>query len=168
MTKNMLIIMGVAGSGKSAIGEALCKATDIDFIDGDALHPTSNIEKMSAGHPLTDKDRWPWLKIVGQRLGQSAGSLAIGCSALKRRYRDLIGEQAGGIVTFIYLDGSRDLIAKRMGQREGHFMPTELLDSQFADLEVPASDEKSIRVDISKPIDDIVSDLIAALNDRFS
>jgi len=160
-SETRLVLMGVAGSGKTAVGEALSAATGIPYRDGDDLHPAANVAKMSRGEPLTDDDRWPWLAQVGQALRHPP--LIIGCSALKRRYRDLITTEAVHLVTFIHLSGSRGLIASRMSTRKGHFMPTSLLDSQFAALEPPGTDEHAITVDIDQDIDGIVLDIIAAL-----
>ncbi|MEN0040818.1 MAG: gluconokinase [Pseudomonadota bacterium] len=159
--------MGVAGCGKSTIGQGIAKELDGVYIEGDELHPQANIDKMSAGTPLQDEDRMPWLTKVAHALVQHAkeqeGPVFIGCSALKRKYRDHIRENAGDPVIFVFLDGSRDLIEGRMSERTGHFMPTSLLDSQFADLEPPQDDEGFIRVDISPQPDDIIADAIAQL-----
>ena len=152
--------MGVAGCGKTSVGEALSAATAIPYRDGDDLHPPANVAKMRRGEPLTDEDRWPWLALVGQALIHAP--LIIGCSALKRRYRDVITVQAKAPVTFIHLSGSRDLIAARMNARKGHFMPPTLLASQFAALEPPAQDENAFTVDIDQTLDRIVADIIAA------
>ena len=157
------VIMGVSGSGKSSVGEALSAAIRAPYIDGDDLHPAENIRKMSQGIPLTDADRWPWLEQVGLRLRQEAGTVIIGCSALRRIYRDHIREAAGEAVTFIHLAGSKALIAGRMGARKGHFMPSSLLDSQFATLEPPEPDELSITVDIDQPVEDMVAGIVAAI-----
>ena len=149
------VIMGVAGSGKTSVGEALSVATTIPYRDGDELHPAANVAKMSRGEPLTDDDRWPWLARVGQALTHAP--LIIGCSALKRRYRDFITAEARAPVTFIHLSGSRAVIAARMNARKGHFMPPTLLDSQFAALEPPSADENAITVDIAQSLDAIVA-----------
>lgn len=156
---HLMILMGVAGCGKSSVGEALASAIDATYIDGDDLHPQSSIDKMSAGHPLTDDDRWPWLQSVGETLGKSSEPTIIGCSALKRSYRDKITAAATEPVTFIHLSGSRAVIETRMGAREGHFMPTALLDSQFSTLEAPTDDENAIAVNIDQPIKGIVSEI---------
>ncbi len=153
------ILMGVAGCGKTSIGEALAAHTGAAFLDGDALHPPGNIAKMSAGQPLTDEDRWPWLEKVGSALAEASSPIIIGCSALKRVYRDRIRETAGGEVTFLHLAGTRELIEARMSARKGHFMPTALLDSQFAALEPPEADESAVTVDIAKPVPAIVEDM---------
>ncbi|MCY0096894.1 gluconokinase [Hoeflea ulvae] len=151
------VIMGVAGCGKTSVGEGLSQLTGTRFIDGDALHPKANVDKMSAGTPLTDEDRWPWLEAIGRQFGSSAEPLIIGCSALKRSYRDRIRHHCGGAVTFIHLTGSRDVISRRMQQRKNHFMPLTLLDSQFAALEPPATDEASISIDIDQPLKAIIA-----------
>jgi gluconokinase len=145
----LFIIMGVAGCGKSTIGDGLADQLGAIYKDGDDFHPQSNIDKMSDGISLTDEDRWPWLKIVAQDMAKLEGQVFMGCSALKRCYRDYITEQAGEPVLFIHLAGSKALILGRMAARVGHFMPTALLDSQFATLEVPSADELAISVDIS-------------------
>jgi gluconokinase len=160
-----LVLMGVAGSGKSAVGAALAARISATYLDGDDLHPPANIAKMSRGEPLTDDDRWPWLTLVGQRLANPDGTLIIGCSALKRRYRDHIRTEAAGSVTFVHLAGTKELIAARMGARAGHFMPTSLIDSQFAALEPPADDEHAITVDIDQPLERLVDDIAAKLEE---
>ena len=158
-----MIVMGVAGSGKSTVGEALAERIGAAYIDGDVLHPPANIDKMSRGTALTDDDRLPWLREVGRRLRDGAGRTIIGCSALKRAYREIIRTEAGHPVAFVYLAGSRNVIAERMSRRTGHFMPTSLLDSQFADLEEPAIDENAISVDIDQPLDTLVENAIELL-----
>ena len=156
-----LVLMGVAGCGKTSVGEALSAATAIPYRDGDDLHPPANVAKMRRGEALTDDDRWPWLALVGQALIHAP--LIIGCSALKRRYREVITVRAKAPVTFIHLAGSRDLIAARMNARTGHFMPPTLLDSQFAALEPPAPDENAFTVAIDQTLDRIVADILKAL-----
>ncbi|RAZ92424.1 gluconokinase [Mesorhizobium hawassense] len=163
-----MVVMGVTGSGKTTVGEALADAIGATYVDGDRLHPEANIAKMSAGISLDDDDRWPWLAKVGETLRQQPAPVIVGCSALKRAYRDFIIEQAGAPVLFIYLDGSRDLVSTRMHERTGHFMPTSLLDSQFATLEVPGKDENAIAVPINAPLDRIVADITAKLGERAS
>jgi gluconokinase len=161
-----IVVMGVSGCGKTAVGEALAAATGARFIDGDSLHPLANIAKMSRGEPLDDVDRWPWLGAVGKALATPPGPTIVGCSALKRAYRDSIRAAAGGTVTFVHLAGSRSLIAARMGARAGHFMPLSLLDSQFATLEAPSADEDAITVDIDRPLADIVSLVTDAFREK--
>lgn len=157
------VIMGVSGSGKSSVGEALSAVIGAPYIDGDDLHPAENIAKMSAGIPLTDADRWPWLDKVGERLARHEGPVFIGCSALKRIYRDRIREAAGSPVTFIHLAGPKSLIAGRMAHRSGHFMPGSLLDSQYAALEPPGPEEGALTISIDQPLDAMIEQITTAL-----
>lgn len=159
-----VVIMGVAGCGKSSVGEALSDRLHIPYRDGDDLHTSQAVEKMRQGIPLTDDDRWPWLDRVAQTLATEAPIL-VGCSALKRAYRDRIRAGAGGPVAFVHLSGSRDLIAARMAARTGHYMPTSLLDSQFAALEAPGPDE-AITVDIDQTLPAITDAILTALEAR--
>lgn len=155
------VIMGVTGCGKSTIGSLLAKQLKATFLDGDDLHPAANIAKMSSGLPLNDGDRAPWLDRIGQSLGAVDGAVIVACSALKQSYRDRIRRQAGGPVTFLLLQGSRAVIESRMALRAGHFMPTSLLDSQFATLEPFGVGESFVVVDI----DQSVAAIVAALSD---
>lgn len=152
------IIMGVAGSGKSSVGLALAPRLGATYLDGDDLHPDANVAKMSAGIPLVDADRAPWLARIGAALSEAPGPVMIGCSALKRTYREAIRRHAGGPVVFVHLAGSRALIETRMSARQGHFMPVSLIDSQFADLEPLAGDEPGFAVDIGQTLPEIVED----------
>jgi gluconokinase len=156
--------MGVAGCGKSAVGYALAARLRATYLDGDDLHPPANIAKMSRGEPLTDEDRWPWLTLVAQRLAAADRVLIVGCSALKRRYRDHIRAEAASSVIFVHLSGTKDLIAARMGARAGHFMLASLIDSQFAALESPASDENAVAVGIDRPLERIVDEIVEHLH----
>ena len=156
-----LVIMGVAGCGKSTVGAALSEQLDIPYRDGDDLHSAEAVEKMRAGIPLNDEDRWPWLDRIAEALRNKA-PLIIGCSALRRVYRDRIRAGAGGEVTFVHLAGDRDLIASRMATRAGHYMPLSLLDSQFATLERPGPDE-AIDVSIDQPMASIVGEVLSNL-----
>ncbi|WP_337269197.1 gluconokinase [Oryzifoliimicrobium ureilyticus] len=156
-----LVIMGVAGCGKSTVGAALSQSLGIPYRDGDHLHSREAVEKMRGGTPLTDEDRWPWLDRIAQALKHDA-PLIIGCSALRRAYRDRIRSGAGGPVIFVHLVGDRDLIASRMASRSGHYMPLSLLDSQFATLEWPGPDE-AIEAAIAQPIDAIVEKVLSHL-----
>ena len=150
--------MGVSGCGKSSVGAALAAATGLRYADGDDLHPAENVAKMRRGEALTDADRAPWLALVGAAL--TPGTI-IGCSALKRAYRQVITTTAGAPVLFIHLSGSRDLIAARMQARQGHFMPPALLDSQFATLEPPGPEESALTVDIAQPLPHLIADIRA-------
>lgn len=160
-----LIVMGVAGSGKTTVAQALTARIGWRFEDGDKFHPAGNVAKMRAGHPLTDEDRWPWLRAIAEevdRSGEAGQHLVVACSALKRVYRDiLIGKRTG--VRLIYLKGTRDLILQRLRARRGHFMPPELLDSQFATLEEPAPDENAVVADVAPAVDAIVDDIVRQL-----
>lgn len=157
--------MGVSGSGKTTVAEVLTRRLGWRFEEGDALHPEANIEKMAGGHPLTDDDRWPWLAMVAgwidQRLDAGENGL-ITCSALKRAYRDLLNRRGSGVI-FVFLAGSKQTIAERLGGRQGHFMRASLLDSQFADLEAPAADEPAIRVSIERPAVEVADQVVEAL-----
>lgn len=152
---NRIIIMGVSGCGKSSVGEGLALRLGIRYRDGDDLHPPANVIKMRGGMPLTDDDRWPWLDRVAEVLAMDA-PVIVGCSALRRAYRDRLRARAGGPVRFIHLTGSREVIATRMAARSGHYMPPSLLDSQFAALEPPEPDE-ALAIDIDQPLDAIIA-----------
>jgi gluconokinase len=157
-------MMGVCGSGKSLIGASLARALGIEFVEGDELHPPENVRRMAAGIPLTDDDRQGWLLAIAARLREAkrAGmGLVVSCSALKRRYRDLLRSEGDPDVRFVHLAGRRALIADRMANRSGHFMPASMVDSQFAILEEPAPDEHAWVSDISEPPDVIVADLVS-------
>ncbi|WP_394689354.1 gluconokinase [Hoeflea sp.] len=151
------VLMGVSGCGKSSVGLELARVCGIEFIDGDDLHPRANIEKMARGEPLDDADRAPWLADVGQALARSTSSTAIGCSALKKTYRDLIRAQVTGPLHFLHLHAAREVLEARVAVREGHFMPPSLLDSQFAALEQLDRDELGREIDISRPLNDVVA-----------
>jgi gluconokinase len=161
-----VVVMGVSGSGKTTVGEALAARLGWQFIDGDALHPAANVAKMRAGQPLDDNDRWPWLAAIAAQIDAWIGRGACGvitCSALKRAYRDrIVGSRAG--VALVYLAGSRDVIAERLAARQGHFMPVSLLASQFATLEPPAPDENPIVARIDRPVGAVVEDIVTALS----
>jgi len=163
VVKNGLyVVMGVAGSGKTSIGAALAHALDVEFVDGDDFHSPENIRKMAAGIPLTDDDRSGWLRTLASRLrdAENAGNgVVIACSALKRAYRDVLRGGAGD-VRFIYLKGSRELIAQRLASRGGHFMHASMLDSQFAILEEPTPDEDAWVVAITQSPEQIVANLV--------
>ncbi len=159
----LYVIMGVCGSGKSTIGARLARELGLEFVEGDDLHPADNVKRMAAGVPLTDADRRGWLLAIGTRLrdAKRAGrGLVVSCSALKRSYRDLLRSAGDDTVRFVYLAGGRALLAERMAQRRGHFMPASLLESQLATLEEPAPDERAWVCDIREKPDAIVADLV--------
>ncbi|NNC24369.1 gluconokinase [Salinisphaera sp. USBA-960] len=155
--------MGVTGCGKTSVGTALGAELGVTYVDGDQLHSVESIAKMARGEALTDADRWPWLDRVGAQLGEAAKPLIVGCSALKRAYRDAIRERARAPVLFIHLTGDRDMIAERISLRDGHFMPVALVDSQFVSLEPPAPDESAITANIAHPQDVIVGELVRTI-----
>lgn len=150
MTVHQIVVMGVTGCGKTSAATAIAAIARAHLGEADDLHPQSNIDKMSRGIPLTDDDRTPWLTEISAWLGRTAATNTVGvitCSALKRSYRDIL-RSTGVPVYFVHLTGSRDEIADRMRGRAGHFMPTELIDSQFAILEHLDPDEDGIELDI--------------------
>jgi carbohydrate kinase (thermoresistant glucokinase family) len=161
----VVVVMGVSGSGKTTVASLLAEALGWHFQEGDKLHPPENVEKMSAGIPLTDADRLPWLRKIAETIDdwRSRGeSGVITCSALKRSYRNIItGDRPD--VRLVYLKGSPDLNRQRMAQRHGHFMPPALLDSQFSILEEPSPDENPIVVDISGQPEEIAREIACRL-----
>ncbi|HWH96852.1 MAG TPA: gluconokinase [Pseudolysinimonas sp.] len=154
-----VVVMGVSGTGKSTIGRALAEALGLPFVEGDALHPQANLAKMAAGVPLTDVDRAPWLDLIAAELHRP---VVITCSALKRSYRDRLRLAAPDLV-LVFLHGEAALLASRVRQREGHFMPVSLLESQLATLEEPAFDENVIPVDVVLRPDEIVELVVERL-----
>ena len=165
MTPCALIVMGVSGSGKSTVGEALAQRLGWRFEDGDKFHPASNVAKMHAGIALTDDDRWPWLQAIADEIDRACAAgapVVIACSALKRAYRDVLIHGRSD-VRIIYLCGDQPLIARRLALRTNHFMPPGLLASQFQTLEPPGDDEAAIAVSIDAPVDAIVDDIIRQL-----
>jgi gluconokinase len=160
-----LVVMGVSGSGKSTIADKLAERLGWTFEDGDRFHPASNVAKMSAGVPLTDEDRWPWLQAIADEIDRvcKAGQHAvIACSALKRGYRDILVHGRND-VRVIYLEGSEQLIASRLARRKGHFMPPGLLASQFKTLEPPDESEHPVTVSIDAAVETIVDDIVRQL-----
>ena len=168
MTAPVVLVMGVAGAGKTTVGGRLAADLGWAFLDGDDLHPATNIAKMAAGFPLTDADRAPWFAEIGEVIDNWAARGTPGVvasSALKRAYRD--GLRAGRPqIELVYLGGGRDLLATRLAQRTGHFMPPGLLDSQLATLEPPTDEERAISLDISLPLERQIAEVIAALRTR--
>jgi gluconokinase len=162
MNKGLYVVMGVSGSGKTVIGSALARSLGVEFVEGDDFHPQENVKRMASGIALTDEDRAPWLRAIAARLraAKDAGTgLVVSCSALKRSYRDLLRTEAGD-VRFTFLNGTRALIAERIATRSGHFMPSSLLDSQFAALEGPGPDESVWESDVRESPADIVTELV--------
>jgi gluconokinase len=163
-----VIVMGVSGTGKSTIATALAEQLGWPFIEGDDLHPRSNVAKMESGEPLTDDDRAPWLEAIRERAleGAAAGrSTVITCSALKRQYRDSLRDGVGAMF-FVHLHGTQEVLEPRMAKRERHFMPTGLLQSQLDTLEPLDDDEDGAVVDISGTVDEVIDRAGRAVADR--
>lgn len=160
-----VVIMGVAGSGKTTTATLLSERLGWPYRDADSFHPPANIEKMTRGEPLADEDRWPWLEAIGGWIDDrlAAGSYAVvTCSALKRAYRDvLVGDRPQ--VRIVHLVGTKELIASRMEARKSHFMPLQLLDSQFATLEPPEAGERVLAVSIDQTPEGVVQEIVDAL-----
>jgi len=160
-----LIVMGVSGAGKSTIGEKLAERLGWKYEDGDRFHPASNVAKMSAGQPLTDEDRWPWLRAIAdeiERICEADEHVVIASSALKRAYRDILVHRRSD-VRIIYLDGPQELIASRLSLRKNHFMPPGLLESQFRTLEPPDASENPVTASIDGSVEAIVDDILRQL-----
>jgi gluconokinase len=168
LVSTIALVMGVAGSGKTTVAAGIARARGWVLLEGDTFHPAANIAKMKTGTPLTDEDRWPWLRAIAAREDALLGtgkSAVVACSALRRAYRDiLIGSRSDAVL--VYLRGSKEVIEKRMQARKGHFMPPALLDSQFATLEEPDADEHPIVVDISGPVEATIADAVRQLKER--
>jgi gluconokinase len=162
------VLMGVSGSGKTTIARGVAQREGWRLVEGDSFHPPANVAKMHAGTPLTDEDRWPWLRAIAQEIDamRARGEPAVvACSALKRAYRDiLIGARKD--VVLVYLQGSKSLIAGRIAARKDHFMPPALLDSQFDTLEEPGEDEHPIVVSIASPPDAVADEVVRQLKER--
>ena len=161
----LVVVMGVSGSGKTTIGTLVAHELGVEFIDGDSLHPLENVRKMAAGTPLDDDDRWPWLEIVGRTLhehGERREGLVVACSALKRVYRERIRSQAPSAL-FLHLDGTVEVLTRRIEGRSGHFMPAALLESQIETLEPLAQEEGGYVLNIDQPVADMVDDAVTRL-----
>ena len=161
----IVVVMGVAGAGKSTVGQALAAALGAEFVEGDSYHPAANVEKMRAGAALCDADRWPWLNLLARALADWQGQgrdVVLACSALKEAYRAVLAAHRGGI-HFVHLEGSEELIRARLDARSRHYMPATLLASQFASLEPPAAGEFAFGVDTSATPGEIVKEILARL-----
>ena len=157
----IVLVMGVCGSGKTSVGEALAEKLACDFLEGDDLHPPANRQKMAAGQALNDNDRWPWLDAIALKIREShlhGQDLVVACSALKQIYRDRLRQGATG-VRIVHLTGSRECLAVRLDARVGHFMPPALLDSQLATLETPAAEENAMTFDIDAPLPELIGQI---------
>ncbi|CUU58048.1 gluconokinase [Parafrankia irregularis] len=163
--RTIVVVMGVSGSGKTTVGQLLAERLGVDYAEADAFHPPENIAKMSSGQPLNDEDRLPWLASIAvwitDRLAAGDGGVA-SCSALRARYRDVLG-QGGPGTWFLHLDTPRELIVARVSGRRDHFMPVSLVDSQFAALEPLRPGEAGMAVDGSLPVDEIVNRAVDGL-----
>lgn len=161
-----LVVMGVTSSGKSTLAEAFAEKFGWAYRDGDSFHSPENVAKMKAGTPLTDEDRWPWLRSIAAWLAEhrEAGRRAVvSSSALKRAYREILVGGEPLEVRLVFLEGSRRLIAERMAKRRNHYMPTSLLDSQFAILEPPGDDETPITIEVDGTPEEMLATLVATL-----
>lgn len=172
----VIVVMGVAGCGKSAVGQELARWQGLPFLDADTLHPTSNIDKMRNGQALTDQDRVPWLDRVVDHLHSHRDGIVVSCSALKYSYRDRL-RQAGPLVRFVHLHGETSLLQGRLTDRTGHFMPASLLQSQLDTLEPLRADENGITLDVAAPLLAVIeaadtyltrTDLMHMSKDRFT
>ncbi|GFG54869.1 gluconate kinase [Mycolicibacterium agri] len=155
-----IVVMGVSGSGKSTVGAALAQRLRVPFADADDFHPQANIDKMTAGQPLNDDDRYPWLEAIGEWLAAHCTDGGVmSCSALKRKYRDQLRRHCPDVI-LLHLSGSPEVITRRQASRPGHFMPPSLLASQFDTLEPLEPDERGVTIDVDQSIDAIVDDYV--------
>lgn len=160
MNAPRVVMMGVSGCGKSTVGRLLADALQVDYVEGDELHPPENVARMAAGIPLTDADRHGWLQAVAGQLGHASSvtrGVVIGCSALKRSYRDLLRAAAADL-RFIHLHGDPALLRDRLAERRGHYMPASLLQSQLDILQPPTADEHALTLDIARPAQALAAD----------
>jgi gluconokinase len=161
-----IVVMGVSGVGKTTVAEVLAKRLAWTFCDGDLFHPLANVEKMRSGTPLTDDDRWPWLRAVAAEIDRHRRAhkgFVVACSALKRAYRKILMEDRPD-VRLVYLEGNHDLIMSRLSHRQGHYFPATLLDSQFATLEKPEASERAITIVVDKDINAVVDEIVRELD----
>ncbi|HEV7147954.1 MAG TPA: gluconokinase [Pedococcus sp.] len=162
----LVVVMGVSGSGKTTVGAALAQRLEVPFADADDFHPPENIAKMSAGIPLDDADRRPWLEAIAGWLAKHTATGGVAsCSALKREYRDILTTAAPSTF-FLHLHGDRDVLAARVAARPAHFMPAALIDSQFATLEPLQADERGDVLDVSQSVDDLVNHAVTLLTTK--
>ncbi|UCI22144.1 gluconokinase [Mesorhizobium sp. B2-1-8] len=165
LASSAIVVMGVAGCGKSAVGIALADALGTVFIEGDRLHPPENVARMARGEPLTDQLREGWLDAIGEHIAVSIGKgqgVVAACSALKRGYRERLHGFCPDI-TFLYLEIDPAMARQRVASRKGHFMPASLVDSQFAILESPGQDERALTLDATRPIGELVAQAMRSM-----
>lgn len=160
-----IVVMGVSGSGKSTVGAALAQRLRVPFADADDFHPPANLAKMTAGHPLDDTDRYPWLEAIGEWLAQHSDGGVMSCSALKRIYRDQLRRHCAEI-EFLHLEGTVETIGRRQASRPGHFMPATLLKSQFETLEPLEADERGVAISVDQSIDSIIESYVSTTDSR--
>jgi gluconokinase len=164
-----VVVMGVSGTGKTSVGEELAEELGCEFIEGDSLHPRRNIEKMEGGIPLTDEDRWPWLQAIAELVAvrdHEGTSTVVTCSALKRKYRDILRDAAPTF--FVHLDAPFEVLRARMQERTKHFMPPSLLRSQVDTLEELDDDEAGAVVDVTPPFDEVVEEAVNAVRTQYT
>jgi gluconokinase len=159
-----VIVMGVSGCGKTTAGEALARHFGVPYIEGDALHPASNVAKMASGTPLNDDDRWPWLEKIGRELAAHRRGAVATCSSLRKVYRERLRGTAGEGLRFVFLKCSQEVLEKRMQARKGHFMPPSLLASQLATLEDPRGEAGVVTVNGDAGHEEIMREIIGGLS----
>ena len=153
-----IVVMGVAGSGKTTVGRALAARLGLPYADSDDFHPATNVAKMRAGRPLDDQDRQPWLRAVGAWVGDHPDGCVVSCSALRHEYRDRLRDAAPDAV-FLHLAGDADVVTARVAARTDHFMPASLVGSQLELLEPLGADETGLVADLTRPVDELVDEL---------
>ena len=161
----IVIVFGVSGAGKTTVGKLLARKLGWHFLEADDFHPAANVEKMRGGHPLTDEDRWPWMKRLREQIERSLAArenAVLACSALKRKYRDCL--RVSSDVKFVFLRGDYGLIADQQRHRRGHFMNPDLLRSQFGDLEEPERDENEITMELGRTPEEVVEEIKTKLH----
>lgn len=163
-----IVVMGVCGCGKSSVGRLIAEALDLPFLEGDEFHPPGNVQRMRAGIALTDADRAPWLQTLAERLAaarRDGRGAVLACSALKRRYRDVLRSGAPELASlpFVHLHGAPELLAARLAARSGHYMPASLLQSQLEALELPQADERAVTLDVAAPPEALAQQALAWL-----
>ena len=164
--KLAIVVMGVSGCGKTTVASRLARRLQWDFVEADTFHPAANVEKMRAGIPLGDDDRWPWLDAIAAWIDAARAKgrpCTVACSALKRSYRERIAHGHSD-VRFVYLQGPFETVAARMVGRTGHYMPASLLQSQYQTLEEPGADENPVVLSIESPVDSLVDQIVATLS----
>ncbi|WP_180966971.1 gluconokinase [Cohaesibacter celericrescens] len=166
----IIVVMGISGTGKSTLGRQIAEHLGVPFVEGDDFHSPQNVSKMAAGQPLTNEDRQPWLASLASAMSDWASkneTRVVSCSALRKQYRDCFRSAASDL-RFLFLDGSLDLVRQRMQQRDNHFMPAELVESQMETLEYPVDETDVIRLDVSRPTKELVDDAVSALQPSLS